>query len=78
MSGVFSVYQYFPDGTHEEVRRFVDAEEAVKAAKHYSSSPGALLGTTVRVVITDGDDFLTFDWVRGQGVVFPPAADGQH
>ncbi len=68
----FSVYQFFPDETSERVRSFVTAEEAVKAAHHYCTSVGARLGTTVRVIITDGGDFTCFEWLHGKGVVFPP------
>jgi hypothetical protein len=70
--GEFSVCQFFEDGSYEYVRRFVDAEEAVKAAKHYSTSVGARIGTTTRVIITDGGDCTAFEWIRGEGVVFPP------
>lgn len=68
----FSVCQFFEDGTYEYVRQFVGAEEAVEAAKHYTESVGAKVGTTVRVIITDGGDCACFEWVRGKGVVFPP------
>ena len=69
--GVFCVYQFFPDGTHECVREWGLAEEAVLAAKHYCSCVGAQLGTTVRVIITDREDFCVFDWKRGEGIIFP-------
>jgi hypothetical protein len=67
----FSVCQFFCDGSYEYVRRWVTAEEAVKAAKHYTESAGARLGTTVRVIITDGGDFTNFEWKYGQGVTYP-------
>lgn len=72
MPGKFSVYQFFPDGRSERVRAFVSAEEAVEAFVHYTSSVGARLGTTVRVIITDGGDFTTAEWEFGKGVVYPP------
>ncbi len=71
-NGEYSVYQFFEDGTYERVRHGVDAESAVKAAKHYTDSVGAKLGTTTRVIITDGGDNTAFEWKRGEGVVFPP------
>jgi hypothetical protein len=71
-AGEFSVAQFFQDGTYEYVRRYVDAEEAVTAAKHYTTSVGAQLGTTVRVIITDGGDFTNFEWQFGKGVTYPP------
>lgn len=70
--GEYSVCQFFLDGTYEYVRRFVGAEEAVKAASHYSQSVGARLGTTCRVIITDGGDCTNWEWKFGEGVVFPP------
>lgn len=69
---LFNVVQFFKDGTHEYVRRNVPVEEAVEAAKHYTTSVGAKMGTTVRVMITDSGDLCCFDWIRGQGIVFPP------
>jgi hypothetical protein len=68
----FSVYQFFPDGTHECVREHVSAEESVRAACHYTRSVGARLGTTRRVIITDADDYTVFEWQYGAGVTFPP------
>lgn len=67
----FSVCQFFRDGTYEYVRRNVGAEEAVKAAKHYTDSVGARIGTTARVIITDGDDYTVFEWKHGEGVTYP-------
>lgn len=71
-SGQHSVCQFFQDGTYEYVRRLVGATEAADAAIHYSSSVGAQLGMTRRVVITDGGDCINWEWRFGEGVVFPP------
>jgi len=70
-SAEYSVAQFFEDETYEYVRRWVTAEEAVDAAKHYTESVGARIGTTRRVIITDGDDFTCFEWIFGRGVTFP-------
>jgi len=70
MNNEFSVCQFFEDGSYEFVRRFVDAETAVKAAHHYCHSVGAKIGTTRRVIITDGDDYTNFEWQYGKGVTF--------
>lgn len=70
--GEFSVCQFFQHGSYEYVRRRVGAEEAVKTAKHYTTSIGARLGTTKRVIITDGSDCTNFEWRFGEGVVYPP------
>lgn len=76
MNELFSVYQFFADETYERVRRQVPAEEAVKAAQHYSASVGAQLGTTRRVIITDTGDSTVFEWKFGEGVVFPQECKG--
>jgi hypothetical protein len=70
--GEFSVCQFFKDGNYEYVRRFVGAQEAVETAKHYAESVGAKIGTTRRVIITDGGDCTNFEWKFGEGVVYPP------
>jgi hypothetical protein len=72
MDGEFSVCQFFDDDSYEYVRRYVSAEEAVNAAKHYTQSIGAQVGTTRRVIITDGGDQTNFEWKYGEGVTFPP------
>lgn len=71
MSGEFSVCQFFEDGSYEYVRRWVDAEEACKAALHYTHNVAAKVGVTKRVIITDGGDCISFEWVAGKGIVFP-------
>jgi hypothetical protein len=68
----FSVYQFFRDDTWEEVLRSVDARAAVYRAKDLIDSVGGRIGTTARVVITDGGDLITFEWIHGKGIVFPP------
>jgi hypothetical protein len=74
MNEKFNVCQFFEDESYEYVRRNVTPEEAVDAAKHYTTSVGARLGFTKRVIITDGGDSIVFEWIYGQGIVFPPAA----
>jgi hypothetical protein len=69
--GEFSVYQWFKDGSSECVKEYVTAEESVYSAKALTESIGARIGNTVRVIITDGGDFTTFEWRYGEGVVFP-------
>lgn len=68
----FSVVQFFKDGTHEYVRRFVSAEEATEAAGHYCTSVAAQMGAVERVIITDGGDCCCFEWIWDKGIVFPP------
>lgn len=51
---------------------FVGPQEAIEAARHYTTSVGAQLGVVDRVIITDGGDCICFEWKRGEGVTFPP------
>jgi hypothetical protein len=75
--GEFNVVQFFPDDTYEYVRKFVSAEDAVKAAVYYATSVGAKLGTTRRVIITDGGDCINWEWKYGEGVVYPEKETAQ-
>lgn len=70
--GEFSVCQFFPNGQYEYVRRFVPAQEAVEVFKHYVTCVGARLGTTRRVIITDGGDCVAAEWTFEEGFTFPP------
>jgi hypothetical protein len=71
MENEFSVCQFFTDDSYEYVRRFVSAEEAVKAFKHYTDCVSSRLGTTKRVIITDGGDCTNMEWQFGKGITFP-------
>ena len=77
MTGEFSVCQFFEDDSSEYVRRNVDAEEAIKAARHYTDNVSAKMGLTKRVIITDGGDYCVFEWQFGKGVTFPPESVGR-
>jgi hypothetical protein len=68
----FSVFQWFVDGQYERYVHHVDLETASKKAVHLATSVGATLGTTVRVIITDGGDCIIAEWKKGEGFVFPP------
>lgn len=70
--GEFSVCQFFADDSHEYVRRYVDAEEATEAFKHYTTNVAAMVGMTIRVIITDGGDYINAEWQYGKGLTFPP------
>lgn len=68
----FSVCQFFVDDSYEYVRRFVSAEEAVKAFNFYTTNVASRLGTTKRVILTDGGDSINMEWKFGEGITFPP------
>lgn len=73
----FSVCQFFEDGQYEYVRRYVSAEEAVKAFKHYTQNVAVTLGVTKRVIVTDGGDQINLEWKLGEGITFPPELTSQ-
>lgn len=73
----FSVCQFFEDGSYEFVRHFVGAEEAVKAARHYTDNVASRMGITRRVIITDGGDYTVFEWKHGEGVTYPTPEERQ-
>jgi hypothetical protein len=70
-SGEFSVWVFYPDDTHSPVERFTDAETAVRMAHTVTR----VVGTAVRVIITDGGDCTVFEWRKGEGVTWPKPAD---
>jgi hypothetical protein len=67
----FSVCQFFHDGTYEYVRRYVTAEEAMKAFEHYTNNVAVKMGLIHRVIITDGGDCINLEWECGKGITFP-------
>ena len=74
---LFNVCQFFIDGTYEYVRRFVGAQEAVEAARHYTNNVAVAAGVVERVIITDTGDCCVFEWKLGEGITFPPEAKGR-
>jgi hypothetical protein len=68
----FLVRVYYDDGRRQDVRRFVSAKEACRAFQYFTSSLGAQLHSTVRVIIIDGSDCMVREWKFEQGVTFPP------
>lgn len=69
----FCVVQFFSDDRWEIVRQGVLVEEAMNAFNHYRGCVGAQVGTTVRVIVTDGGDNINMEWIRGRGITFPTA-----
>lgn len=70
MTGEFSVCQFFINGTYEYVRRYVSAEEAVRAFKHYTDNVATKVGIIERVIITDGGDNTNIEWRAGKGFTY--------
>jgi hypothetical protein len=72
--GEYSVVQFFPNRQYEKYVEFVDAATALSKALALVNSVGGRLGTTQRVIITDGGDSIAWEWKFGEGVVFPVEA----
>jgi hypothetical protein len=72
MAEIFSVCQFFEDGSYEYVCRHVPIEQAVQKAKFYTTNVAATIGITKKVIITDDGDCINWEWQHGKGVVFPP------
>lgn len=71
--GPFSVIQFFPgDAGHDYEVRNVPVARAVEVFRNLTSSVGARLGTTARVIITDAGDCIAAEWKHGEGITFPP------
>lgn len=68
----FSVCQFFEDGSYEYVCRFEMPEYAMKLFFNMTRSLGARIGTTVRVIVTDGGDCTNAEWKHGEGYTYPP------
>jgi hypothetical protein len=75
-SEVFSVCQWFMDGSYDYEVKYVSSEEAVRVAINLARSVGARIGTTTRVIIVDGGDCTCWEWQYPVGVTFPEATRG--
>lgn len=69
--GEFSVVFFLEDGRWDYIIRFTDPETAVATAFKHSQDPG----DKHRIIITDAGDFTVFEWVKGEGIVFPKRED---
>lgn len=67
----FNVHQFFVDDSSEHVASRVPAQVAVSKARQLSTSVGARIGTTKRVIVTDNGDITVLEWVHGKGLIFP-------
>lgn len=76
MSGEFSVYWWDDQGAQHTEYRYVDINVVKSAIMRLCKGPAAILGIVNRVMVTDGGDNACFDWNKTDGVVFPPAGEG--
>ena len=69
----FSVVAFYDDGLHQYIKRWMDAEEAVKMAAGLVEMVLDVkqTGGVNRIIITDGGDHTVFEWTRDKGVTFP-------
>lgn len=66
----YTVYWWDRDGGQHREGIFVDAEGAVLAARRLCLGPASVLGVVKKVMITDGDDFVSFLWKDG-ALIYP-------
>jgi hypothetical protein len=69
--GEYNVCQFFENGWYEYTRRYVSADEAAQAFKHYTTNIASRVGIVVRVIITDGGDYVNAEWKFGEGLTYP-------
>lgn len=76
--GEFSVWLWFPDGTHMPEAQYIDGKDAVELSKRLTLRPAIATGIACdRITITDGDDHTVFEWKPKEGVTFPPESAGR-
>lgn len=68
----FSVWQFLVGGQclKEPGHEGLSAWSAVATANRLTQTLGARIGSTCRIVITDGDDKTVWEWRHGEGLVF--------
>ena len=76
-AGNFSVLQFFVDGSGERVVENAPANAATSQARQCSTSVGARVGMTTRVVIVEDGDAIVLEWKFGEGITFPPELAGR-
>ena len=72
MTDEFSVWLFFPDGSHIAEGTWLEGEEAVRLAREVTQRVAAKTGMIAKVIITDGGDNTVFQWKHGEGVTWPP------
>jgi hypothetical protein len=67
----FSVCRFSADGTYAYVARWIDLYEAVKVLRRCTEDFDSQVGSTTRIIITDGGDLINLEWQYGEGITFP-------
>jgi hypothetical protein len=57
--------------TYEYTKRNAEAADCVNEAKRLTGTVACKVGMITKIMITDAEDFCVFEWVFGEGVVFP-------
>jgi hypothetical protein len=73
----FSVLQFFADGSGERVLDHTAPNAGMSQARQCSTSVGAQVGTTTRVVVVEDGDAIVLEWKFGEGITFPPELAGR-
>jgi hypothetical protein len=71
-SDEFSVYWYDASGFEHRELSFVSAKLAIHRTSALVESVAGRLGFIKRIIITDGGDYMNFEWKHSDGVTFPP------
>lgn len=71
----FSVCQFFANDSYTYEERYVTPEQALATFRQLTGSVGAKIGTTKRVIITDGGDCINMEWEHGKGITYPAKED---
>lgn len=61
--------QYLAECQHE------DLATASKWFRHHITNVEAKTGMTIRVVMTDSNDYIVAEWKHGEGIVWPKDED---
>lgn len=67
----YSVYWWSAENDQFEESRFIGLELAMHQVKRLTQGPAAVMGMVKRVIITDGGDFIVFEWKYGEGITWP-------
>jgi hypothetical protein len=70
----FSVVEFYDDGWHRYVERWMGAEAAVMLSRRVVDKAERGRPHVSRVIITDGGDATVFCWERGKGITWPRVA----
>jgi len=72
---LFTVWSFFPDGTHEADGPPIPGEAAIRRATGIIDSVGGRLGFVIEIRVVDRGDETVFHWTKAGGILFPTPED---